>query len=152
LFNAREPGLKLYTAKEDALLKQLDGLCTNDGNEQACEKFDTFTANRRTTWRDTRDRSLADADKAMVAGYVESILWAKAWKVRVDAVDRAIGRLAFYTDIIGDAKLRDFSSTLKEPATQQPFVYQDKMFLRMRRGMTTDAPPEVMASPLPVVP
>jgi outer membrane protein assembly factor BamD (BamD/ComL family) len=152
LYNAREPALKLYTKKEDKLLKQLDDLCVNQGNDNACDKYDTFTANRRTQWRKSRDQYLADADKAMVRGYVESILWAEAWKVRVDSVDKAIARLAFFTDIIGDAKLRDYSNGLKDPVKQQPFVYTDGTFLRMRRGMTTQAKPKLLPAPLPVVP
>ncbi|HZO14194.1 MAG TPA: hypothetical protein VFB62_13075, partial [Polyangiaceae bacterium] len=110
------------------------------------------TAKRRTDWRTSRDQYIADADKAMVAGYAEAILWAKAWKVRVDAVDRAIARLAFFTEIIGDAKLRQYTAGLKDPQTKAPFVYTDGMFLRMRRGMTTEARPHIMPAPLPVVP
>jgi outer membrane protein assembly factor BamD (BamD/ComL family) len=152
LYNAREPELKLYTAQEERLLKQLDDLCVNQGSEDACAKHDAFTAKRRATWRESRDRSLADADRAMVAGYVEAILWARAWKVSVDAVDRATARLAFFTDILGDPKLREYSAALTDPGTKQKFSYQDKMFLRMRRGLTRSSPADVMPPPLPVVP
>jgi hypothetical protein len=151
LYNAREPGLKLYTDKEDKLLKQLDDLCVNQGSDDACEKYDTFTANRRTQWRQTRDQDLDQADKVMVKQYAEAIVWAKAWKVRVDAVDHAIARLAFFTEIIGDAKLRDYSSTVKEPKGGA-FVYTDGVFMRMRRGQTTTVAPQVLPSPLPVIP
>ena len=152
LYNAREPGLKLYTAKEEKLLKQLDDLCVNQGNDSACEKYDTFTANRRTQWRTTRDQDLAAADKVMVKAYAESIVWAKAWKVRVDAVDNAIARLAFFTEIIGDDKLRQYSQGVQDPETKSAFNYQNGQFMRMRRGRTTKVPVEVLPSPLPVIP
>jgi hypothetical protein len=152
LYNAREPGLKLYTDKEEKLLKQLDDLCVNQGSEDACIKHDEFKAKRRTDWTKQRDEDLASADKAMVAGYAEAILWAKAWKVRVDAVDNAIARLAFFTEIIGDAKLREYSAPLQDPATKSPFKYQDGMFLRMRRGMVTKVDPQVVPQPIPALP
>jgi tetratricopeptide (TPR) repeat protein len=152
LYNARAPALKLYSPKEEKLLKQLDDLCVNQGSDQACEKYDIFTANRRTKWRQTRDQDLAAADKAMVRGYVESILWAKDWKVRVDAVDHAIARLAFFTTIIGDDKLRQYSTGIKNPKTGAPFSYQDGMFLRMRRGLITDVEPQILIEPLPAIP
>ncbi|MCA9624943.1 MAG: hypothetical protein KC731_38225, partial [Myxococcales bacterium] len=152
LYNAREPDLKLYTPKEEQLLKQLDNLCVESGSDDACTKYDTFTANRRTAWRNTRDQDLAAADKAMVRGYTEAILWAKAWKVRVDAVDRAIGRLAFFTEIIGDQKLREYSNGVQDPETKATFNYEDGMFMRMRRGLTRDVAPEVLPEPLPAIP
>jgi len=152
LYNARAPGLKLYTKKEEKLLKTLDDLCVNQGSDDACEKYDVFTANRRTQWRKTRDQDLAQADKVMVKQYAESIVWAKAWKVRVDAVDHAISRLAFFTEIIGDPKLRDYSSGVQDPASKSAFVYQDGMFMRMRRGQATEVKPNILPSPLPVIP
>jgi hypothetical protein len=152
LYNAREPGLKLYNDKEEKLLKQLDDLCVNQGSEDACIKHDEFQAKRRADWTKQRDEDLASADKAMVAGYAEAILWAKSWKVRVDAVDNAIARLAFFTEIIGDAKLREYTSPLQDPATKSPFKYQDGMFVRMRRGMVTKVEPQVVPSPLPALP
>jgi len=151
LYNTRPPGLKMFTKKEDKLLKQLDDLCVNQGNEKACLKYDSFTANRRTKWWETRDNYLADADKAMVAGYGTAIIWAREWRVRVDAVDHAIGRLAFFTDIIGDAKLRQYTSVLKNTKGED-FVYNDGMFLRMRRGMNIPVPTKVLTVPLPANP
>lgn len=152
LYFANEPAVKFYTPKEEKLLKQLDDLCVNQGNDQACTKYDAFTANRRTTWRQTKEQDLAAADTAMTRGYVEAILWAKAWKVRVDAVDHAISRLAFMTPIIGDPKLRQYSDGLQDPATKSNFSYSDGMFLRMRRGLSTKVVTDPMPSPLPAIP
>ncbi|MBW2526905.1 MAG: tetratricopeptide repeat protein, partial [Deltaproteobacteria bacterium] len=151
LYNARPPGLKLYTDKEERLLKKLDKLCEDGLSDDACDNSDQFRANRRAKWRQTRQAYLDDADKAMVAGYAESVLWSTAWKVNVDAVDDAIQRLAFFTDIIGDEKLKSYSSHLKNPSTKQPFQYTPGAFLRMRRGLTQQAEPQVMPAPLPVI-
>ncbi len=157
LYNAREPGLKLYTDKEEKVLKQLDDLCVNQGNESACTKYEVFTANRRTKWREDRDKNLEGADKPMVSGYGQAIIWAREWKVGTREVDAAVGRLAFYTDILGDEKLREYTGILTvqskdNPETREPFVYADGMFLRMRRGLTADMPTTVLTSPLPASP
>jgi tetratricopeptide (TPR) repeat protein len=149
LYNAREPGLKLFNDKEEAKLKTLDQLCEQQGSDQACAGADTFRAKRRADWRQTREESLVAADKAMVAGYAQAIVWARAWKVRNDAVDKAVRRLAFFTDVLGDAKLREYSTGVDDPASKQAFDYSDGMFLQMRRGLNIEPPPEVLPSPIP---
>ncbi|MFS8066096.1 MAG: tetratricopeptide repeat protein, partial [Byssovorax sp.] len=148
LYNARPPGLKLYTDKEEKLLK----LAETSDREDLQEQADAIRQKRREDWRSARERSLNDADKAMVKFYVEAVVWARAWKVRNHAVDYAIHKLAFYTDILGDAKLREFSQGIIDPETKKPFEYRDGLFLRTRPGMTPPLTPDGMPAPLPVVP
>jgi hypothetical protein len=172
LFNAREPGLKLYREKQETLpackilkkpscseveiLKELDTQCAQNGVQSACDAYDNFTAKRRTTWREERDKLLDSSDKAMVAGYTGAIVWAQLFRSRVKEVDMAIGRLAFHTDIIGDDKLRGYTALVKDPNRDSenppPFEYADGMFLRMRRGQTAPLPTNVMTVPLPANP
>ena len=148
LYNARPPGLKLYTDKEEKLLK----LAETSDREDLQEQADAIRQKRREDWRSARERSLNDADKAMVKFYVEAVVWGRAWKVRNPAVDYAIHKLAFYTDILGDAKLREFSQGIIDPETKKPFEYRDGLFLRTRPGMTPPLTPDGMPAPLPVVP
>ncbi|MDC0678109.1 tetratricopeptide repeat protein [Sorangium atrum] len=148
LYNARPPGLRLYTDKEEKLLK----LAETSDREDLQETADALRQNRREQWRAARERLLNDADKAMVKFYVESVVWAKAWKVRNPAVDLAIQRLAFFTDILGDAKLREWSQGVIDPETKRPFEYKDGLFLRTRPGMTPPLAPDGLPLPLPVVP
>ncbi|WP_438004400.1 hypothetical protein WME89_37265 [Sorangium sp. So ce321] len=148
LYNARPPGLRLYTDKEEKLLK----LAETSDREDLQETADALRQNRREQWRAARERLLADADVAMVKFYVESVVWAKAWKVRSPAVDYAIQRLAFFTDILGDAKLREWSQGIIDPETKRPFEYKDGLFLRTRPGMTPPLAPDGLPLPLPVVP
>ncbi|MFP6686514.1 MAG: hypothetical protein VB934_17470, partial [Polyangiaceae bacterium] len=149
LYNARAPGLKLYTDKEEKTLKKADKLCEETGNDRACTLGDTFRANRRAFWRKTRGENLSAVDKVMVAGYGEAVIWARAWQVRVDAADNAVRRLAFFTDILGDQKLREYAQNVKDPSTKQPINYQDGMFLRMRRGLTADVKTQLLPAPVP---
>lgn len=148
MYNARPPGLKLYTEKEEKLLK----LAETSEREDLQEQADAIRQKRREDWRSARERSLNDADKAMVKFYVEAVVWARAFKVRNQAVDIAIQRLAFFTDILGDQKLREFSAGIMDPETKRPFEYRDGLFLRTRPGMTPPLTPNGLPGPLPVMP
>jgi hypothetical protein len=148
LYNARPPGLRLYTDKEEKLLK----LAETSDREDLQETADALRQNRREAWRAARERMLADADKAMVKFYVEAVVWGRAWKVRNPAVDFAIQRLAFFTDILGDAKLREWSQGIVDPEGKKPFEYRDGIFLRSRPGLTPPLTPDGLPAPLPVLP
>jgi hypothetical protein len=148
LYNARPPGLKLYNDKEEKLLKLAETSAREDLQEQA----DAIRQKRREDWRSARERSLDDADKAMVKFYTEAVVYGRAFKVRNAAVDTAIQRLAFFTNILGDAKLREFSQGVVDPETKAPFQYSDGVFLRTRPGMAPPLKSDDLPAPLPVVP
>jgi len=146
LYNTRPPGLKLYTDKEEKLLK----LAETSDREDLQETADAIRQRRREQWREARERLLNDADRAMIKFYVQAVVYARAWNVRNPEVDQAIQRLAFFTDILGDAKIRDMSQGIIDPETGQPFTYQDGMFLRTRPGMAPALQPDGLPAPLPV--
>ncbi|WP_281318174.1 hypothetical protein [Polyangium sp. y55x31] len=146
LYNTRPPGLKLYTDREEKLLK----LAETSDREDLQETADAIRQKRREQWREARERLLNDADRAMIKFYVQAVVYARAWNVRNPEVDHAIQRLAFFTDILGDAKIRDMSQGIIDPETGQPFQYQDGMFLRTRPGMAPALQPDGLPAPLPV--
>jgi tetratricopeptide (TPR) repeat protein len=150
LYNAREPGLKLYTPAEEKTLKLAD----ESGRDDLAEKADAFRQNRREQWRATRDKLLSDADKVMVRRYTEAVLIAKGGNVRNAAVDLAIQRLAFFTDILGNEKLREYTQGIEDRSVSppRPFEYQDGVFLRSRPGKSSTPEPNGMPAPLPVLP
>lgn len=148
LYNATPPQIRLYTDKEEKLLKTAE---TSDDDDLIL-KADEIRQNRREVWRKTRDDLLAEADKVMINRYAEAVVWGKAYSIRTDAVDHAIRRLAFFTDIIGNQKIRDYSQGIVDPQTKQPFVYTDNLFLKTRPGLTPDPAPSGMPAPLPVSP
>ena len=116
------------------------------------EQADALRQKRREDWRAERERQLADADKPMIKFYTEAVVYGRAFKVRNAAVDTAIQRLAFYTNILGDAKLRDLTQGVLDPETKAPFVYSDSLFLRTRPGMASTLKSDDLPSPLPVAP
>jgi outer membrane protein assembly factor BamD (BamD/ComL family) len=148
LYNSAPPGLKLYTDKEEKLLKMAETSDREDLQEQA----DALRQSRRVTWRDSRNRMLDDADAPMVKFYASAVVWSRAWKVRNSAVDHAIQRLAFFTDILGDAKIRALSQGIIDPETKRPFEYSDSFFLRSRPGASPPLEPNPVPNPLPVIP
>ncbi len=148
LYNARPPGLKLYDPKEEKLLE----IAEKSDRPDLQEKADEIRQRRREQWRAARERSLDDADKAMVKFYTEAVVFGRAFKVRNAAVDRAIQRLAFFTNILGDPKLREYSQGVVDPETKAPFQYTDGVFLRTRPGMAPPLKSDELPSPLPVVP
>ncbi|MBK8938937.1 MAG: hypothetical protein IPM79_15245 [Polyangiaceae bacterium] len=148
LYNATPPAVKLYNDKEEKLLKMAE----TSEDDDLILKADEIRQTRREVWRKTRDDLLHEADKVMVNRYAEAVVWAKAFKVRTDAVDHAIRRLAFFTDIIGNAKLRDYTQGIVDPNTKQAFTYTDNVFLKTRPGLSPEVPANGMPAPLPVSP
>ncbi len=146
LYNTRPPGLKLYTDREEKLLK----LAESSDREDLQETADAIRQRRREQWRAARERLLNDADRAMVKFYVQSVVYARAWNIRTPEIDRAIQRLAFFTDILGDTKMREMSQGIVDPETKRPFAYEDGYFLRTRPGMSPILVPDTLPVPLPV--
>ena len=142
LYNAREPALKLFSDKEETLLKRLEA--SEETEHQ--DKADQFRQNRQTVWMQTRDRELTDADKVMVKRYSEAVALGRRYNISNPAIDYAVERLAFFTEVLGDAKLRDYSQGIKE------FTYTDRMFLQTRPGIISQTDVDPMPLPLPVMP
>ncbi|MRG93229.1 tetratricopeptide repeat protein [Polyangium spumosum] len=146
LYYTAPPALKLYNEKEERLIK----LAETSDREDLQEVADGYRQRRREQWREARERLLNDADRVMIKFYVQAVVYARAWNVRNPEVDHAIQRLAFFTDILGDAKIRDMSQGIIDPETGQPFQYADGMFLRTRPGMAPALEPDGLPAPLPV--
>jgi len=146
LYNATTAtGVELFTSQEQDLIKKAEA----SDNDELIEKVDALKTKRNKDWNDAKDKMYAEADAAMVKFYAEATVWARAWKVRNDAVDRAIQRLAFFTDIIGNEKMRQYSQGIVDPVSKEAFTYQDDYFLRSRPGMSPPITSSGMPTPLP---
>jgi hypothetical protein len=142
LYFARAPALELYTDQEAALLRKLERIDP--------DRADAFRQKRVEDWRAARERMLAEADEVMVKRYAEAVIWARAWKTR--GADAAVGRLAAFTGILGDARLRQYTGGIVDPVTKRAFEYQDGFFLRTRPGMTLASAPLALPAPRPAAP
>jgi hypothetical protein len=141
LYNARPPDLVMFDKKQEALLKKAE----ESGNPDLQEKADAVRVQVQQAWRDRREKELDSADRVMVDRYSTAIVLARRYNVSNPAVTRAIRRLAFHTDTIGEAKMKQYTTGVKD------LNYTEGMFPRMRPGMVTAPQPQGMPNPLPVL-
>jgi hypothetical protein len=140
LYNTRPPELKMFTAQQEAMLKRAE----SSDNLDLQEKADAVRVQVQQGWRDKRDQELDSADRIVVSRYATSIVLAKRYTVSNPAVLRAIRRLAFLTDVVGEAKMAQYASGVKD------LNYTPGMFTKMRPGLITAPKPEGIAAPLQV--
>jgi hypothetical protein len=148
LYWSREPGIVLFTDREKRLLD----LLSNSANPELAARADELRQKRREDWRAARERLLERADRPMLKGYAEAVLWSRAWAVKHEAVDRATQRLALFTRVVGDERIRAATVGLVDPATRGPFAYTDGTFLRSRPGKDLAPADEGRGLPLPAQP
>jgi hypothetical protein len=139
LYNTRPPELKIFDAKTEALLKRAE----NSDNPDLQEKADAARVNAQKAWRDKRDQELNSADQIMIDRYGNAVVLAKRYNVANPQVIRSIRRLAFFTDVIGEAKMKQFTAGVKE------LNYTEGMFPRMRPGISSAPSPNGSPAPLP---
>jgi len=142
LYETRPPALIMFDKKTEKLLKMAE---TSD-NPDLQEKADAARTNVQNAWRDKREKELNSADEIMVDRYANSVMLARRYNVSNPSVVRAIQRLAFFTDVIGEAKLAQYGGRVKD------LNYTPGMFLRIRPGLDTAPEANGMASPLPALP
>jgi hypothetical protein len=141
LYNVRPPALKMFDAKTEGVLRRLE----NSDDPDAQAKADEIRIGVQTGWRTKRDQELDSADKILIDRYGTAVVLARRYNVSNPAVVRAIRRLAFVTEVIGEAKMKQFASAVKD------LGYSEGMFQRMRPGQVSAPPPQGLPEPLPVI-
>jgi tetratricopeptide (TPR) repeat protein len=140
LYETRPPALKMFDTKTEKLLKMAE----ESGREDLQEKADAVRVKVQKAWMDTREKELNSADQIVVNKYATAIVLARRYSLSNPVVVRAIRRLAFLTDVIGEAKMKTFSVSVKD------LNYTDGMFTKIRPGMVGAPKPDGMPQPLPV--
>jgi hypothetical protein len=139
LYDVRAPALQMFDKKTEALLRRAENSDSADLQEQA----DAVRMRVETAWREARDRELDSADQVMVDRYGNAITLARRYNVSNPAIVKAIQRLAFFTDVIGEAKLEQYTGRV--PSLE----YKPGLFLRLRPGLVTAPRSSGMAPPAP---
>jgi hypothetical protein len=139
LYDVRPPALQMFDKKTEALLQRAE----NSDSPELQEQADTVRMRVETAWREARERELDSADQVMVDRYGNAITLARRYNVSNPAVVKAIQRLAFFTDVIGEAKLEQY--TTRVPALE----YTPGLFLRLRPGLLGTAPSQMSGPPAP---
>ena len=80
----------------------------------------------------------------MTRFYAKAFVWGRAFRVAAVESAAAVRRLAFYTDVLGDAVLVEYLRGIVDPGTREPFVYRDRLFLEAPSG----APPPSRGLPM----
>jgi tetratricopeptide (TPR) repeat protein len=137
LYNTRAPQLKLVDAKTEAILKRFE----NSDNPDDQDKADQIRQKVTEAWRAARERELGGADEAMIHFYAQSVALAKRYNVRNAAVNRANQRLAFFTDILGEAKMAAYTKGV------QGLDYREGLFLQTRPGLIASPQPQPLPPP-----
>jgi hypothetical protein len=90
----------------------------------------------------------------MVRRYATAVAYARKYNVKNPAITKAIGRLAYYTDIIGDAKMQQYVTNAPDPTTKgaTKLTYSPNMYVQTRPGLTTLPAAQGDAKPLPAAP
>lgn len=141
LYNVRPPELQMFDKKQEAMLKKAE----ESDNPDLQEKVDAIRVKVQQAWRDARDKEINGADEIMVDRYGNAIMLSRRYNVSNPGIIHALRRLAFFTDVIGEAKMKQFTSKVKD------LNYTEGMFLKMRPGQVTRPDPDGMPRPLPVL-
>lgn len=149
LYNAIPPNIKYFTPQQEKLLKQLE----DSGRPELQDKADALRDTAREGWRTKKETELNGADNLMVRNYASSVHLARKYNVRSAYVQKAIGRLAYFTDIIGDAKLRGYVTQTADPSEAgKKLDYKDGQYLQSRPGLTAVPKASGKATVLPITP
>jgi tetratricopeptide (TPR) repeat protein len=151
LYNTVPPALKFFTPKQESQLKMLE----NSGRDDLAAQADNIRSTIKEAWRSNKEKQLGDMDTLMVRNYATAVTEARKFNVRSKWVATAVNRLAYYTDIIGDAKLREYvTSTIDptDPNKQAHLTYTDGMFVQQRPGLTATPPAVANVEEQPVSP
>ncbi len=151
LYNTVAPALKYFTPQQERLLKTLE----NSGRDDLAQQADDLRSTVKEGWRSKKESELAAMDQIMVRNYVTAVVLARKYNVRNSSVARAINRLAYFTDIIGDTNMRTYVTNTIDPTDANKSAkldYKDGMFVQQRPGMAAVPPPDANDEPLPVAP
>jgi hypothetical protein len=139
----------LFTPQQENVLKQME----NSGRDNLIDQAGQIRDVTREAWRTKKESELAGTDAVMVRRYAQAVYLARRYNVRNEQVSRAIAKLAYYTDIIGDAKMKEYVTNTSDPTDpSKKLEYQDGQYVQSRPGLTTTPPPSGDAKPLPVAP
>jgi hypothetical protein len=151
---------KYFTPQQQALLDklqkivdQLSAAGQQDKADQVQQQIDDTKDAVRQKWRSTKDQYLEVCNQKMVGKYVTAALIARKYNVKDTAVQNAVARLAFFTDYLGDDKMKGYVENTSDPLDpNNKLVYVSGEFLQWRSGVVTTPPANGQPAPLPAAP
>src|SRR5262249_1757688 len=138
---------KYFTPKQEAQLKKME----DSGNDKLADMADNIRTTIKENWRSLKESELAGSDQLMVRKYASAVAIARKYNTRSEAVERAIAKLAYYTDISGEAKMAEYVAQAKDDQGK-PIEYRPGMYVQSRPGVTATPPPDGNAPLQPLAP
>jgi tetratricopeptide (TPR) repeat protein len=151
---------KYFTPQQEALLNklqkiadQLNAAGQTDKADKIQQQIDDTKDQVRTKWREQKDKYLEVCNQKMVGRYVTAALIARKYNVKNPAVQNAVARLAYFSDYLGDDKMKAYVQNTPDPLSSGTnLVYVNGEFLQWRAGVVTTPPANGAPAPLPAAP
>ena len=151
---------KYLTPQQEALLDKLQKIADQlrkagqDAKADDIEQQINDTKDQvRSKWRSTKDQYMEVCTDHAVGRYTTAALTARKYNVKTPAVTSAIARLAYFTDYLGDDKMKGYVERTPDPLNPTSrLVYVNGEFLQWRSGVVSTPPPNGEPAPLPVSP
>jgi tetratricopeptide (TPR) repeat protein len=151
---------KYFTADQQAKLDklqkiadQLNAANQTDQADKVQQAIDDTKDAVRGKWRSTKDQYLEVCNQKLVGKYVTAALIARKYNVKDASVQNAVSRLAFFTDYLGDDKMKGYVENTPDPLSpSSKLVYVSGEFLQWRSGVVATPPANGAPLPLPAAP
>jgi tetratricopeptide (TPR) repeat protein len=151
---------KYFTPQQQALLDklqkiadQLNAAGQTDKANQVQDQIDATKDAVRDKWRSTKDKYLDVCNQKAVGRYVTAALIARKYNVKDATVQNGVSRLAYFTDYLGDDKMKVYVENTPNPLDPaNRLVYRSGEFLQWRSGVVTTPPANGAPAPLPAAP
>jgi hypothetical protein len=142
--------VKLFDAQGERLLNTM----RNSGRDDLMNQADSLEDQAKDFWKAKKQQELDGADEIMIRRYATSVSYARKYNVKNPAITKAIGRLAYYTDIIGDAKMQQYVTNAPDPTTKgaTKLTYSQNQYVQTRPGLTALPAAQGDSKPLPASP
>ncbi|MBX3227225.1 MAG: tetratricopeptide repeat protein [Labilithrix sp.] len=126
--------IRLMTLQQEKMLDTM----RNSGRDDLMTKADELEDAVKDFWKQKKQQELDGADEIMIRRYATAVAYARRFNVKNAAVTKAVGRLAYYTDIIGDAKMAQYVGNTPDPTTKgaSKLTYTTNMYVQTRPGLT----------------
>jgi hypothetical protein len=151
---------KYFTPQQEALLnklqkivEQLQSAGQNDKADQVQQQIDDTRDQVRAKWREAKDKYMEVCNQKMIRQYVTAALIARKYNAKNPTVQAAVSRLAYFTDYLGDDKMKPYVEATPDPLDpNSKLVYVGGEFLQWRSGVVASPPPSGQPAPLPAAP
>lgn len=151
---------KYFTPQQQALLDklqkivdQLSAAGQQAKADQVQAQIDDTRDQVRSKWQSTKSQYLELCNQKMVSMYVTAAMIARKYNAKDATVQKAVARLAFFTDYLGNDKMKGYVENTPDPVDpNSKLVYTTGEFLQWRSGVVAPPPADGEPAPLPAAP